>query len=184
MTTHDSNRHNEGPWCDDCHGYSHMPWCPQYVEKVAEAAPEAKNVSQGDSEAVARQCRERGDSSNEQETEQLIARIHAAMAEDCDCPQHRTGTAKIDPAVLEPISAAITRDQTFASLTTVRAAIYDVIDKGSFSGWWTLYDEGDNPEVTEDMVNQERCDFVDAVCTRILELQREPYNMDAGLRAR
>jgi hypothetical protein len=114
--------------------------------------------------------------------EQLIARIHAAMAEDCDCSQHRAGAAEIDPAVLQRISAAITRDQTFASLTTVRAAIYDVIDKGSFSGWWELYDEGDNPEVTEDMVNQERCDFVDAVCARILALQREPHGMDAGLR--
>jgi hypothetical protein len=114
--------------------------------------------------------------------EQLIARIHAAMAEDCDCPRHRVGATKIDPAVLQRISAAIARDQAFASLTTVRAAIYDVIDKGSFSGWWALYDEGDNPEVTEDMVNQERCDFVDAVCARILELQREPYGMDARLR--
>jgi hypothetical protein len=121
MTTHDSNRHNKGPWCDDCHGYSHMPWCPQYVEKVAGVVPRAGNVSQVNCEAVVGQCHERSDSSNEQEIEQLIARIHAAMAEDCDCPRHRTG--EINPAVLQRISAAITRDQTFASLTTVRAAL-------------------------------------------------------------
>jgi hypothetical protein len=152
------------------------------VEKVSEVVSEAENVPSGDSEAVAKQCHEHIDHSNEQETEQLIARIHAAMAEDCDCPRHRAGVAEIDPAVLERISTAITRDQTFASLTTVRAAIHDVIDKGSFSGWWELYDEGDNPEVTEDMVNQERCDFVDAVNARVLELQREPHEMDAELR--
>jgi hypothetical protein len=150
---------------------------------VSDAVPSTKSVPSGDSEAVAGQCRERGDSSNEQETEQLIARVHAAMAEDCDCPQHRTATGdKLDPGVNHRILTAIRQDQTFASLTTVRAAIYDVIDKGSFSGWWELYDEGDNPEVTEDMVNQERCDFVDAVCARTLALQREPHGMDAGLR--
>jgi hypothetical protein len=123
MTTHDSNRYNEDSWCDDCHGYGHAPWCSQYVEKVAEAAPGTESVPTGDSEAVAGQCRERCDGSNEQETEQLIARIHAAMAEDCDCPLHRTGDAEIDPAALERISAAIARDQAFASLTTVRAAL-------------------------------------------------------------
>jgi hypothetical protein len=58
----------------------------------------------------------------------------------------------------------------------------EVIDKGGPAGWWELYDLGDDPEITEDMVNQERCDFVDAVCARILELQREPHGMDAGLR--
>jgi hypothetical protein len=177
MTTemHDSTTCN----CEMCRFANSTP---QESRGVSDAVSESKSVFSGDSEAVAGQCRERGDGSNEQETEQLIARIHAAMAEDCDCPQHQTGDAEIDFAVLERISTAISRDQTFASLTTVRAAIYDVIDKGSFSGWWALYDEGDNPEVTEDMINQERCDFVDAVCARILALQREPHGMDAGLR--
>jgi hypothetical protein len=181
MTTemHDSTICN----CEMCR-FANTVEAPQESRGVSDAVSGTKSVSSGDSEAVAGQCHERSYGSNEQEMEQLIARIHAAMAEDCDCPRHRTGDAEIDPAVLEHISAAITRDQTFASLTTVRAAIYDVIDKGSFSGWWELYDEGDNPEVTEDMVNQERCDFVDAVCARILALQREPHGMDARLRAR
>jgi hypothetical protein len=106
--------------------------------------------------------------------EQLIACIHAAMAEDCDCPQHRTGDAEIDPAVLQRISAAITRDQTFASLTTVRAAIADVVDGAEFYQWmW------DTNEVNANAV---RGEFMDAVCARVLELQREPHGMDAGLR--
>jgi hypothetical protein len=32
MTT--ENKHNEGPWCDDCHGYTHMPWCASYEERL------------------------------------------------------------------------------------------------------------------------------------------------------
>jgi hypothetical protein len=58
----------------------------------------------------------------------------------------------------------------------------EVIDKGGPAGWWELYDLDDDPEITEEMLNQERCDFVDAVCARILALQREPHGMDAGLR--
>jgi hypothetical protein len=157
--THDSNRYNEDPWCDDCHGYGHMPWCPQYVEKVAEA------------------------DSNEQETEQLIARIHAAMAEDCDCPQHQTGAAKIDPAVLQRISTAIRRDQTFASLTTVRAAIADVLDVGcSCANEKHSWELDDTTAEELDVTNGQRVRFMDAVCARILALQREPHGMDAGLR--
>lgn len=36
-------------WCDDCHGYTHMPWCPQYkageTEKVSKAVSGAENAS-------------------------------------------------------------------------------------------------------------------------------------------
>ena len=64
----------------------------------------------------------------------------------------------------------------WAGRETIRAAILDVIDAGAPSGWWELYDDGDNPEVTEDIVNKERCDFVDAVIARILELQQPPFN--------
>jgi hypothetical protein len=156
------------------------------VEKVAEAASGTESVSSGDCEAVAGQCRERSDGSSEQEAEQLIARIHAAMAEDCDCPEHQTGDAEIDPAVLQRISAAITRDQTFASLTTVRAAVMDVIDSGdpNMAGRiWFFYERINGMEIwNEEFANQQRCDFVDAVCARILALQREPHGMDAGLR--
>lgn len=153
---------------------------------VFDAVSGTKSVPSGDSEAVAGQCRECSGGSNEQEAEQLIARIHAAMAEDCDCPLHRTGDAEINPAVLQRISAAITRDQTFASLTTVRAAVMDVIDSGdpNMAGRiWFFYERINGMEIwNEEFANQQRCDFVDAVCARILELQREPHGMDAGLR--
>ena len=56
----------------------------------------------------------------------------------------------------------------------------EVIDKGGPAGWWELYDLDDDPEIAEEMLNQERCDFVDAVCARIFALQREPHGMDAG----
>jgi hypothetical protein len=144
------------------------------VEKVSEVVSEAENVPSGDSEAVAKQCHERSDHSNEQETEQLIAHIHAAMAEDCDCPLHRTKDAEIDPAVLQRVSTAISQDQAFASLTTVRAAIADVVDGAEFYQWmW------DTNEVNANAV---RGEFMDAVCARILALQREPHGMDAQLR--
>jgi hypothetical protein len=153
-----------------------MPWCPQYVEKVSEVVLGAESVSSGDSEAVAGQCYEYSDGSNEQEAEQLIARIHAAMAEDCDCPRHRTEDAEIDPAVLQRISAAISQDQTFASLTTVRAAVMDVIDSGdpNMAGRiWFFYERINGMKIwNEEFANQQRCDFVDAVCRRIFELQR------------
>jgi hypothetical protein len=160
-----------------------MPWCPQYVEKVAEAAPEAESDSSGDCEAVAGQCHEHIDHSNEQEMEQLIARIHAAMAEDCDCPRHGNGDAEIGPAVLKRISAAITRDETFASLTTVRAAIADVLDAGcSCTNEKHPWELDDTTAEELDVTNGQRVRFIDDVCRRILELQREPHGMDAGLR--
>ncbi len=113
----------------------------------------------------------------------VLERVHAAMAEDCNCPLHQTADGnEFDPVVLRRISTAIRQDQTFASLTTIRSAIFDVIDKGGPAGWWELYDLDDDPEVTEEMLTQERCDFVDAVERRILQLQQPPHEMDAGLR--
>jgi hypothetical protein len=32
MTT--ESKHNEGPWCNTCHGYTHMPWCISYEERL------------------------------------------------------------------------------------------------------------------------------------------------------
>jgi hypothetical protein len=26
-------------WCDDCHGYTHMPWCPSYEEPQQQDPP-------------------------------------------------------------------------------------------------------------------------------------------------
>jgi hypothetical protein len=90
-------------------------------------------------------------------------------------PEHQT--AKIDPEVKQRISTAIRQDQTFASLTTVRAAIFDVIDAGR----WEFYEQL-SFGITQDRANEQRCDFVDAVSKRILQLQQSPHGMDAGLR--
>lgn len=198
--THDSNRHNEGPWCDDCHGYTHMPWCPQYIkptpklwpkttigqpyvfrfedteyvlfaeyirmeklcrsvirdknalavilEGMDEATPEAENVSSGgccercdyaDAQEQAQAapccgwnvrrdyivsgCRDKlicPDCGKEysrseygrREQESHIARIHAAMASDCDCPLHRLPRAER----IELMDAAV--DQTNAMIVS------------------------------------------------------------------
>jgi hypothetical protein len=64
----------------------------------------------------------------------------------------------------------------WADVATIRAALMDTIDAGAPSGWWELYDDGGNPEVTEDMVNKERCEFADAVLARITQLQQPPHN--------
>jgi acyl transferase domain-containing protein len=155
----------------------------QKSQGVFDAVSGTKSVPSGDSEAVAGQCRECSDGSNKQETEQLIARIHAAMAEDCDCPLHRTRDAEIDPAVLERISAAISQDQAFASLTTVRAAIADVLDAGcSCTNEKHPWEMDDTTAEELDVTSGQRVRFIDDVCRRILELQREPHGMDAGLR--
>jgi hypothetical protein len=151
------------------------------VEKVSEVVSEAENVPSGDSEAVAKQCHERSDGLNEQEMGQLIAHIHAAMAEDCDCPLHRTKDAEIDPAVLQRVSTAISQDQAFASLTTVRAAIADVLDAGcSCTNEKHPWELDDTTAEELDVTNGQRVRFIDDVCRRILALQREPHGMDAG----
>jgi hypothetical protein len=180
MTTeiHDSTTCN----CEMCR-FANTVEAPQESRGVSDAISEAESVLGGDSEAVAGQCHERSYGSNEQEMAQLIARVHASMAEDCDCPQHRTEAAKIDPAVLERISAAITRDQTFASLTTVRAAIADVLDAGcSCTNEKHQWELDDTTAEELDVTNGQRVRFIDDVCARILELQREPHGMDAELR--
>lgn len=70
--THDSNRHGEGPWCDDCHGYTHMPWCSRYVEDElsvphTERQPEGQQTQAG---AISGCC-ERCDYMDTQEKAQL-----------------------------------------------------------------------------------------------------------------
>lgn len=110
------------------------------------------------------------------ERELRIERVHAAMAEDCDCPKHQT--ARIDPAHADRILTAWKQDRAFASLTTVRAAIADVLDVGDGSDyqWWSFY------QTEAEHQTAHRQAFMDAVCKRIAELQRPPHGMDARLR--
>lgn len=58
----------------------------------------------------------------------------------------------------------------FASVATIRAAIFDVID--AEKGEWFFGD----PSLNEDEQNQERTMFVDRVITRVAELQSPPHD--------
>lgn len=74
-------------------------------------------------------------------------------------------------------------DQSIASLTTVAAAILDVIDAGcqhadGFTHEWKFN------AFEEDFANAQRCGFVDAVVAQVKVLQGEPHGMDAVLLAK
>lgn len=74
-------------------------------------------------------------------------------------------------------------DQSATSLTTLRAAILDVIDAGcqhadGFTHEWKFN------AFEEDFANAQRCAFVDAVAARVKVLQGEPHGYDAVLLAR
>lgn len=36
------------PWCDDCRGYAHMPWCPSYEQPRPEQGSETSITKQSD----------------------------------------------------------------------------------------------------------------------------------------
>src|SRR5690242_10641695 len=85
-----------------------------------------------------------------------------------------------DAQLKRNILAAIGNDQHPASLTTIRAAIYDVIDAGchhpdGFTHEWKFN------AFEEDFANAQRCDFVDRVAARIVELQAAPHLFDVEL---
>lgn len=122
------------------------------------------------------------------ETRQVISRVHQLMSEDCDCEEHRhqipTSTTvsccdRCDESDKQELDhSAIENDRKFASLTTIRAAIMDVIDGGcqhadSLTHEWQF----NNPD--EDFANGQRCDFVDAVSRRIVELQQPLHSFDS-----
>lgn len=79
-----------------------------------------------------------------------------------------------------------------ASASTIRTALYDVLDggcncEGEGGGGakhpWELDDDVDNPELDHELVSAQRERFADAVIVRIVQLQTAPHNMDAGLLA-
>lgn len=107
-----------------------------------------------------------------------------ADGEPCDlCRWANESAATQDRVALR---ADMARDRQYASLTVMRAAIYDVIDSGDQDGQqWALYEHdhvGNFPCWTEDEASHERELFVDAVCARVTTLQAPPFNFDAGLR--
>jgi hypothetical protein len=127
----------------------------------------------------------------EYEQRQVISRVHQMMSEDCDCPKHRdqvkpsccdrcdeSDKQELDQGTAYNILAAIENDKRFASLTTVRAAIMDVIDTGCQHAD-SLTHEWQFNNTDEDFANGQRCDFTDAVCRRIAELQQPPHSFDS-----
>lgn len=92
------------------------------------------------------------------------------------------GSSRLSP-VERRIAQAIERDRQYASLTVIRAAVFDVLEAGyRFRNhakpvpWLFFHDESD-----EQSEVRER--FLDAVTARITELQAPPHNMDARLLA-
>ena len=43
---HDSTD-GSAEWCDDCHGYTHMPWCPAYTEQHPLTEPSQCDIDNG-----------------------------------------------------------------------------------------------------------------------------------------
>jgi hypothetical protein len=85
---------------------------------------------------------------------------------------------------------AIENDGRYASVSTVRAAIFDVIDGGCTCGAsekhpWELDEvhvgSKETSETIEEIVDMQRERFVDSVCTRITQLQSPPFELDGEL---
>ena len=67
--------------------------------------------------------------------------------------------------------------QNFAGVATIRAAIFDLIDSGDHGVPWRFYEEQtESRNITEDAATTDRVLFVDAVITRIAELQNPPHS--------
>lgn len=75
---------------------------------------------------------------------------------------------------LVPECKAESKGQPFASIATIRAAIFDVIDAQEIFDLWEG-DHGGNV-VTEEDANVSRTAFVDRVIARLAELQSHPHD--------
>jgi hypothetical protein len=103
---------------------------------------------------------------------------------DCPCDCHQRTDQQTAVAILNDIA----EDGRYTSLSTVRAALFDVIDSGDQDQQpWALYehDHGGTrfPSWTEDQASHERELFADTVVQRVIQLQSPPHRMDAGLQA-
>jgi hypothetical protein len=96
----------------------------------------------------------------------------------------RRSSSRLNP-VEQRIAQAMERDRQFASITVIRAAVADVLDAGDAA----LPPVGNHPHPwifgVDEREEQTECRerFMDAVCTRIVELQSPPHSMDARLLA-
>jgi len=90
-----------------------------------------------------------------------------------------TELRKVEPKHLHRILHALDNDRRFASLTTIRAALFDVIDDDDGTCWRFYPAMFANDNLALDEANERRCAFVDAVTAHIAELQRAPHNFDS-----
>src|ERR1044072_2057941 len=99
----------------------------------------------------------------------------------------QTAELNLDHNHTQRILTALSNDKRFASLTTIRAAIADVVDAGWQRGegcdlkhpWrfpTEMFDGAEQP-TDDDLLLREK--FLDAVCQRIAELQAAPHNLDS-----
>lgn len=96
---------------------------------------------------------------------------------------------KLTEEVKQQVREGMANDQSPASLTTIRAALADVLDTGDEDGqpWDHFYEiQRTNPALswTQDNANGERVRFMDAVVRRIAQLQHAPHHYDAALLAK
>jgi hypothetical protein len=96
----------------------------------------------------------------------VLERVREELGEG----ERLTELRKLDSDHAQRILAAIENDKRFASLTTIRAAIADVVDGAEFYQW--MWDKD------EDNANAVRQEFMDAVAQRIAQLQSAPHNFD------
>jgi hypothetical protein len=115
----------------------------------------------------------------------VIQRARDDLNDGQPLTEMRRSGSRLNP-VERRIAQAMERDKQFASFTVVRAAIADVLDAGDVA----LPPAGSHPHPwifgVDEREEQTECRerFIDAVCTRIVELQSPPHNMDARLRAK
>jgi len=70
---------------------------------------------------------------------------------------------------------AVENDKKFASLTTIRAALFDVFDQNVKE---LSANDCEKHRITDEEACENRFEFVEAVCRRIAQLQSAPHNFD------
>jgi hypothetical protein len=98
----------------------------------------------------------------------------------------------LTPEVEQRVREGIANDQSPASLTTVRAALADVLDRGESCAIYTGVDRqcdirhswefDPNDESEDETENREL--FINAIVRRIAELQVAPHHLDITLLAK
>ena len=93
----------------------------------------------------------------------------------CNCSLHQLPPKERAELFDRAIDATTAEARRFADVLTIRAACFDVIDAGCTlrerSPWYFDYSG-----VSEDVNNETRSAFVDAVIERIAELQAPPHS--------